>query len=212
MADNKKDRTKEITKEKNYYDMKTDAVDRLVNANEENSPEVSQKEIEKISGRKRFKIPNVVKALFIKWWFNGAICFFFYFGLGNVISDSLDQIFVLGAAMGILTDLLTNHMLRFIERQERENDKYMMVTVRKFWSLFINIPYAYIVLGCVVYLYNVINVMMINIRGIEDTVALPVEPILFGLFFMMIDLIFIGMKRLFSKILHDAKASAAGNK
>ena len=197
-------------KEKNYYDLKTEAVDRLVNANAENSPEVSLKEIERISGKKRFKIPNVIKALFIKWWFNGAICFFFYLGFGTVISDPLDQIFVLGAAMGILTDLLTNHMLRFIERQDRENDRYMMVTVRKFWSLFVNIPYAFVVLGCVFYLYNVINVVMIRARGLEDTVALPVGPLLFGLFYLLIDLIFIAMKRLLTRILHDAKASVAG--
>ena len=197
-------------KEKNYYDLKTDAVDRLVNANEQNSPEVSQKEIEKISGRRRLKIPNVVKALFIKWWFNGAICFFFYFGLGTYLSVSIDQLFVLGAAMGILTDLLTNHMLRFIERRERENDKYMMVTLRKFWSLFLNIPYAFIVLACVVYVYNVINVVLIRVRGLEDAVALPVEPILFGIIYMIIDFVFIGMKLLFSKILRDAKASVSG--
>ncbi len=198
--------------EKNYYDLKTDAVERLVNASEENSPEVSQKEIEKISGRKRFRIPNTVKALFIKWWFNGAICFFFYFGLGTYLKDSVDQLFVLGAAMGVLTDLLTNHMLRFIEREPRENDRFMMVTARKFWSLFLNVPYAFAVLACVVYLYNVINVIVIRARGIEDAAALPVEPILFGLFYMLIDLLFIGMKRLFARILRDAKDSVAGKK
>jgi len=199
-------------KEKNYYDLKTDAVDRLVNANEQNSPEVSDKEIEKVSGKKRFKIPNLVKVLFIKWWFSGAICFFFYFGLGTYLKDTLDQLFVLGAAMGILTDLLTNHMLTFIEKTERANDRYKMVTVRKFWSLFLNIPYAFLILVCVVYLYNVINVVIINIRGVEESVALPVEPVLFGLFWLLLDMLFIGMKNLLIKIFHDAAASAGGSR
>ena len=199
-------------KEKNYYDLKTDAVDRLVNANEQNSPEVSDKEIEKISGRKRFSIPNIIKVLLIKWWFSGAICFFFYFGLGTYLKDTLDQMFVLGAAMGILTDLLTNHMLTFIEKTERQNDCYKMVTVRKFWSLFLNIPYAFVILACVVYLYNLINVLVINVKGIEDTVALPVEPVLFGLFWLGFDLLFIGMKRLLTSIFRDAAKTARGNR
>ncbi|MBO7633388.1 MAG: hypothetical protein J6S72_03280 [Lachnospiraceae bacterium] len=199
-------------KEKNYYDLKTDAVDRLVNANEQNSPEVSDKEIEKISGRKRFSIPNIIKVLLIKWWFSGAICFFFYFGLGTYLKDTLDQMFVLGAAMGILTDLLTNHMLTFIEKTERQNDRYKMVTVRKFWSLFLNIPYAFVILACVVYLYNLINVLVINVKGIEDTVALPVEPVLFGLFWLGFDLLFIGMKRLLTSIFRDAAKTARGNR
>lgn len=199
-------------KEKNYYDLKTDAVDRLVNANEQNSPEVSDKEIEKISGRKRFSIPNIIKVLLIKWWFSGAICFFFYFGLGTYLKDTLDQMFVLGAAMGILTDLLTNHMLTFIEKTERQNDRYKMVTVRKFWSLFLNIPYAFVILACVVYLYNLINVLVINIKGIEDTVALPVEPVLFGLFWLGFDLLFICMKRLLTSIFRDAAKTARGSR
>ena len=199
-------------KEKNYYDLKTDAVDRLVNANEQNSPEVSDKEIEKISGRKRFSIPNIIKVLLIKWWFSGAICFFFYFGLGTYLKDTLDQMFVLGAAMGILTDMLTNHMLTFIEKTERQNDRYKMVTVRKFWSLFLNIPYAFVILACVVYLYNLINVLVINIKGIEDTVALPVEPVLFGLFWLGFDLLFIGMKRLLTSIFRDAAKTARGSR
>lgn len=199
-------------KEKNYYDLKTDAVDRLVNANEQNSPEVSDKEIEKISGRKRWSIPNIVKVLLIKWWFSGAICFFFYFGLGTVLTNTTDQLFVLGMAMGVLTDLLTNHMLTFIEKTERANDRYKMVTVRKFWSLFLNIPYAFVLLACVVYLYNIINVLVINIKGIEDTVALPVEPVLFGLFWLGFDLLFIGMKHLLIRIFRDAAATASGKK
>ncbi|MBO7354331.1 MAG: hypothetical protein J6U61_08780, partial [Lachnospiraceae bacterium] len=143
---------------------------------------------------------------------SGAICFFFYFGLGTYLKDTLDQMFVLGAAMGILTDLLTNHMLTFIEKTERQNDRYKMVTVRKFWSLFLNIPYAFVILACVVYLYNLINVLVINVKGIEDTVALPVEPVLFGLFWLGFDLLFIGMKRLLTSIFRDAAKTARGNR
>lgn len=194
--------------DKNLYKLNTEAVDRLVNADETNSPEVSDAEIAKYSGRKKFAIPNLVKVIFIKWWFNGAICFFFYFGLGTYIKTNIDLLFILAMALGILTDLLTNHMLRFVEKTEGANDRYIMVTTRKFTSLFLNIPYAFLLLYCVVYLYNVINVVICNIKGIENTVALPVEPVLFGIFYMLFDWLFIAVKHLMRKILNDAKASA----
>lgn len=187
----------------NYYGINTEAVDKLVNASEETAPEVSDEEIEKISGKKRFNIPNGIKVFFIKWWFNGAICFFFYLGLGTVISNTIDQLFVLGAAMGVLTDLLTNHMLRFVEKFERQNDRYQMITMRKYWSLLLNIPYAYLVLICVFYLYGIINIV---IQQINPDKILAVGPIVFGILYLAVDTLFIGMKNLMIKIIEDAKA------
>lgn len=195
-----------MAKKENYYGINKEAVERLVEADETNSPEVSEEEIAKYRGKKKFNIPNVLKVLLIKWWFNGAICFFFYLGLGTVLTDALDQWFVLGAALGILTDLLTNHLLRFIEKTEHENDKYMMVTTRKFVSLFLNIPYAFLLLYCVIYFYNVINTVYVNAKGVTEAVALPVGPVLFGLFYLGFDLLFILIKNTFKKIIADATA------
>lgn len=190
-----------------YYELKTDAVNRLVNASAETAPEVTDEEIAKISGRKKkFNIPNIVKVLVIKWWFAGAICFFFYFGLGTVITAPLDLLFVFGAALGLLTDLLTNNILRFIEKTEGQNNRYMMVTTRKFWSLFINVIYAYVLLYLIVAVYNVINYAIVTARGVEDSVAIGVEPILFGLLYLGLDSLFIAMKHLFGRIVDDAKS------
>lgn len=206
MAKKKNKPTTEETKEKaqvNYYEINKDAVDRLVNASSETAPEVSDAEIEKISGKKRFNIPNGIKVFFIKWWFNGAICFFFYLGLGTVLSNYIDQLFILGAATGVCTDLLTNHMLRFIERTERQNDKYQMITMRKYWSLLLNIPYAYLIVFCVFYLYGLINLAA---QSINPDITVPVGPILFGILYLLVDTVFISMKHLMIKIVEDAKA------
>ena len=192
------------------YSLKTDAVDRLVNASAETAPEVSEEEIAAVSGRRRkWRIPDTVKALFIKWWFNGAICFFFYFGLGTYITAQLDLLFVFGVALGVLTDLLTNNLLRFISRTEGSNDRFMMVTARKFWSIFVNVPYAFLVLYCVVFLYNIINYAIVSVRGVEDSVALGVEPLLFGVFYLGFDMLFIAMKHLFARIVSDARRAAS---
>ena len=64
-----------------YYELKTQAVEDLVSANEENSPQVSREEIRKYTSRGRLKLADWVKLLAIKWWFAAAVCFFFLWGL-----------------------------------------------------------------------------------------------------------------------------------
>ena len=54
-----------------FYDLKTEAVDKLVNASKDSVPKVSDEEIAKVSGKKKFRIPNIVKVMFIKFWFHG---------------------------------------------------------------------------------------------------------------------------------------------
>ena len=74
----KKQNKKEVVE--NYYDLKTEAIDKLVNAKD--APQVSDKEIEKYTRRHKLRIPSWFKIVFIKFWFSGAICYFFLWGLG----------------------------------------------------------------------------------------------------------------------------------
>ena len=122
----KRARERELEKETDYYDLHKQAVEDLVTADVSNSPVVSKKELRKFRGAKKIRIPNVVKALFIKWWFNGAVCFFFLWGLGMFVTNILDQLFILAIAMGIVTDLLVNNSLRFVADPDGSLDKYMM--------------------------------------------------------------------------------------
>ena len=191
-----------------YYKINKDAVNRLVNASADTAPEVSDEEIARVSGRKKFRIPNIIKVLFIKWWFNGAICFFFFFGFGTVITNQLDLLFVLGTAMGLLTDLLTNNVLKFLESSYGSNNKYMFVSVRKFWSIFLNLIYGYVCLYIVVYIYGVINLVLNSLSGTENEPILSVGPILFGVIYLIVDLIFILIKNTIKNIVADAKASS----
>jgi len=96
-----------------FYSLKAGAVDRLVNANAETAPEVSDAEIEAYTGHKKFKIPEIIKVIFMKFWFAGATCFFFIFGLSMYIQSRLDLMVVSGIALGAVIDLLENNWLRF---------------------------------------------------------------------------------------------------
>lgn len=186
----------------NYYDLKQDAVERLVNADDDNVPEVGEAELKQYRSSKLSKIPMWIRALFVKFWFNGAVCFFFLWGLSMFIPDLWDQMLVVGLAMGVVTDLLVNNVFRFMAEEPNGNDKWMMIPQKKFWTLFVNILYAMAVFAIEVMLYHGINILF---RQGEDEIVLGVEPFLFGLFYLIIDMAFIGIKNLIVRIVKDAK-------
>ena len=120
-----KKKNKEIPQiEQDYYKLKTDAVDRLKDAHEGKVKKVSDKELNKYKSSKLDLIPIWVKALFIKFWFAGAICFFFYWGLSIYLSSWLDQMLVFGLGLGIVTDILTNNVLRFLSSSDKESESF----------------------------------------------------------------------------------------
>lgn len=190
-----------------YYDLHTDAVDDLVNAAEENTPHYSQAELEKYrSGKKKWKLPQALKVVLIKTWFYGAVCFFVFWGLGLYVADRLDLYFIAAVIMGMVTDLLINHFLRFTEKMKGGSARWMMVTKRGAPGLMMNIPYGFVLLFFVVTFYSVVNMALISLfGGVEGTIYLGVEPIVFGLAATGADSLLIGCKRTLMKIVSDAK-------
>ena len=85
-----------------------------------------------------------------------------------------------------------------------------MVPRKGMAGFFLNILYSLVILLCVYMLYNVINYAIVGITGAVDTVPLGVEPILFGVFSLGFDMLFVGMKRLLISVVRDAKAEANG--
>ncbi len=202
---NKAPAREEVRPASEYYKLNTKAVEDLVTADESNSPEVSEEELKKYRSHRRLELGDTLKALLLKFWFNGAVCFFFFWGLGIYLADFLDQFVVLAIAMGVITDLLVNNLLRFWEKTPGDNDRWMMFPKRSLAAFFLNILYAFLVLFLVYTLYNVINGLLVRLTGAVDSVPLGVEPVLFGLFYLAVDLLLLSMKRLFLRIVDDAK-------
>lgn len=199
----------EIEGQSEYYRLKTQAVDDLVNASEENSPPVSEAELRAYRSGPRMKVADWVKMLFIKFWFAGAVCFFFIWGLGGFLTNEPDLLAVTGMALGVVTDLMTNPVLRFFEKTKGENARWMMVTRKTYSGLFLNILYGYVVLFLVYTLYNVINLAAVRITGVADRVVLVVEPVFFGLFCLGFDLLLIQVKHAIVRIVRDAAKKPA---
>ena len=183
--------------EKDNYQINTSAVDRLVDANKGKVAKVDEKEVSQYKSGKLQKIPTFIKAIFIKWWFAGACCFFFLWGLGSVIQDQVALLFVFGFGLGVVTDLLTNNFLRFLESSNREYDKWIMFPWRKWWTIFLNIALCYGILFAVVKTYDLINLIVVTTKNLDPTsVPLGVEPFLFGVFYIVYELALVWLRNL----------------
>lgn len=195
--------------QKKNYNLKSDAVETLAGTDREPVPEYSQEELDRYRSRKKVKMSQTVKAVLLKTWFAGAVCYFILWGLGTYVAG-LDMLVILAVALGMVTDLLTNNVIRFFEDVPGGNDRYLMVRRRGVLGFFLNILYAAVLLLCVYTTYNLINLAIVAVTGATDTVPLGVEPILFGLLTMGFDLLFLGARRMAVSMVRDAMASAAG--
>lgn len=196
-------------KEASYYDLHTGAVEDLVTATKDNTPRYSEAELNKYrSGKTKWKFPQWLKVLLIKIWFYGAVCFFVFWGLGLYLKG-LDMYFVAAVVLGMVTDLLINHFLRFTEKLPGGSKKWMMVTRRGTAGFFLNLLYGGLVLFLVITAYNVINTVIVTLyAGSETAPLLTVEPIVFGLTATGADTLCVTIRNTLRKMVEDAKRKA----
>ncbi len=190
--------------EADYYRLKVKAVDDLVNANVENSPPVSRQELRKYQSGPKVKLADWVKAILLKWWIAGTICYFFVWGLSTFNLNQWDLLLILGVVLGLATNLLTNNIYRFIAKTEGSYDRWMMFPKKGYIFYLLDILYGTLLVLCTMMSYNTINLVISG--GARDVpVAVGVEPILFGLLITAWDLLFLGFKRVGQRILTDAR-------
>ncbi len=217
MSKKKKKQEKETTIE-NFYDLKVNEVDELVSilkGDETSSEKEITTDIKEITGEevkgkseraknfdpyKRDKLamlPTWLKAIFIKWWFAGCVCYFIMWGLGELLTNEFDFVraIFLGLIMGMVVDLLVNPSFRYLDSDRKEYDNYMMFPFpfKQFWTFFANMIYYVIVVVIVYISYRGLNqlIMLAN-----DDWFVGVEPLLFGTICVIIDMAFIGIKDL----------------
>lgn len=200
---NKFENKKQEKVQTDSYSLKTEAVDRLVNADKKTYPKTN------VDPGKQYRskgflsrIPAPIKSLFIKFWFAGSIYYFIGYGLFNL--DWLDHWIVFGIVMGIANDLLVNNSLRFFAVVNGGNDKYMMFTKKKYWTFFANILYSLVIIFIVDWIQTLLTLFFLSIGKTN----FGYDPILFGISYTAVDMMFIGMKRLTIQIINDAKEKA----
>ena len=146
--------------------------------------------------KQRKHLPHWLKACFIKFWFAGAVYFFIGWGLFLSSADQLDLTLALGAVLGLLTDLIVNKVLFLMEKGGREYHPYVLCWSERWYvSLPVNLVYCVVLSFLVAYTYHFINLFAARAQGLgAGTIVLGAEPILFGLFILLYDLIFLGIK------------------
>ena len=203
----KKGSLEEVSK---AWRLNTAPIEDLVTADETNSPPVSRAELRKFHAGPKVKVADWIKALFLKAWFAGVICYFFIWGLSAVSLNQWDHLLILGIVLGGVTHLLTNNIYRFIASRKGAYDRWMMFPGKSVAFIPLQILYALVLILCTMMTYNGINLLL---AGPDSRVpALGVEPLLFGVFVTLWDLLFLGMKRLFKHILFDAKQKASAQR
>lgn len=212
MAGNKKRRTtpEESRTTAEYYKLHTGAVRDLVEADESNSPEVSEEELLQYRSGPKIRLADWAKAILIKMWFAGSVCFFIFWGLSAYISARLDLLLVFAIALGIVTDILTNNILRYYAKTSGGNDRWMMFPQKGYITFPLNILYAILLLFCVDMFYTLLNITLSAVSG-GSGFTLGVGPILFGIVYTAFDLVFITVKRTLRQIVVDAMKNAKGH-
>ena len=204
----KKQANKPETKEASYYQLHTGAVEDLVSATKENTPKYSEEELNRYrSGKSRRKFPQGLKVVLIKFWFYGAVCYFVFWGLGLYLAG-LDLQFVGAIVLGMVTDLLINHFLRFTEQLPGGSKKWILVTRRGTAGFFMNLLYGFLLMFLIVTAYNMINTVIVAIFGSEGAPLLHVEPLGFGLIAMGADMLCVTIRNTLRRIIEDAKKKA----
>ena len=209
-----RDKNKRVTPEDSrttadYYKLHTQAADDLANADESNSPVYSEEELRKYRSGSKFKISDWVKVILIKIWFAGSVCFFIFWGLSAYVGDRLDLLLIFSIALGVVTDVITNNILRYYAKTEGENDRWMMFPQKRYYTFFLNILYAMLLLYCTNMFYTLVNLTLSAASG-GSRLTLGVGPILFGVVYTAFDLLFITIKRTLRQIVTDAMNNAKG--
>ncbi len=225
---------KETTIE-NFYDLKSKEMDELVAALKGETPEdapvptanIAEITGEPVKGDKKKKkefdpykrdklsaLPFWLKALFVKFWFFGAVCYLALMGLGSILVNDesiyadIEMYLICGIIMGISVDCLVNPIFRLMESDRKEYNYFMMFPFpfKQFWTFFANIIYYMIVTLCLGMLcYLIFGVLQIGEFS-------GWEPLGFGVVCLIVDMAFIGIKDLIVFLIKRAVKKAREKK
>ena len=126
-------------------------------------------------------------AAIVRWWSSAAVYFFVGWGTGlGAQANVIDFVFFLGLAIAVAEMFLIAPIIRnmfntregFYWRQKSVGQKVVTRLIIVFRSMFI--------MSLIVITYDVINIAAIKVGGLHpDTVLLPGEPVLFGIFYLI---------------------------
>lgn len=180
-----------------------------------NVQDINPYEIDKLS-----RIPSWIVILILKYWAAAAAVFFSIIG-GPDIGLSFDELttddpyliltqsFVIVVILGLFMALFMNYIIRPIVRMmhNRRNNtfKFNMINVKGIKSLLLSLPYYFFI--SIVLFFVVIFMgshgLVLDLFG--TTGGAGIEPFSYGIYFIVVDGIFVLIKNLCNNILQRLK-------
>lgn len=140
------------------------------------------------------KVPYSVKAILIKYWFYGAVCFFSLMGFVGIYGET--AALVGGLIAGALFDIACYNILEMMDHDNNKAKYYMMFKSKKIYSVFINVVYQVVVFFIA---YVVISAIVSTYKEGSNSMFLG-EPLSIALVLTAIDAIFLLIKNLLVKL------------
>lgn len=130
--------------------------------------------------------------LILRWWAAGAVYFFIGWGtsVGNQ-SNIIDFVFSLGVVMGIFSMLIVNPVLRMAFNIYPQRRPKTYAVSQRISDYLVEIIKNILIMFVIALLYVGINTV-INIAFAlpASNISLPGEPILFGVFYVLVFVLF----------------------
>lgn len=154
-------------------------------------------------------IKPVYKIGFLKFWVAGASYFLAFMTLEVALrTDILDQLFVMFILMGLLTEYVTNKIIYHMNRSDQDTLQYLPfrknVDRSKIVSLLLSFLYAFIMIGQALIIHT-IWIEVLNVFGLPSIGGLllgtqnSLDPISFGLYIWLLDLIWYKGRKVITK-------------
>lgn len=140
------------------------------------------------------KIPYWIKAIFIKYWFFGALYFFFVIGIPNLSSDA--YVIIYGVALGVINDIIIYKILEMLESYKKESRYFVFFRSKKLYSLFINLVYGFVIGAISMIVSFYLRGLITSLTPDGSVTWYFAMPLSFGLLALAIDGVFIGLKDL----------------
>lgn len=172
---------------------------------EKNKKEKFDEEIDSYRKTSFFeKIPFIVKALLLKWWIYGVICFFVLMGLGQLGVRDYIAVIVCGLLGGIVLDLVYGNLCLLMDDDEENINWVMIYKSKKVYSLILNIVFALIVFFITSWICNAFVILWKNWLN-DDSFFLFQEPCTQAIILLIIDQIIISIKQGILKLIDYIK-------
>lgn len=184
-------------KQKKLLDYKKSKLEEEIREKQQNQQEELDKDLDPYKIDKMAKVPSWVIIFITKWWFAGAIYYFAWMGIFAISNDGSTETLIGGVILGAVLDILVNRIIRFMEREEGANEKYILIRTKKYYSFLLNMLYCVLVSFFITYGIGGLIGLIANAFG--HTGELGLEPISFGLLFFGVDWVCLKVKHLIIK-------------